>query len=94
MKTYGDDGSGIINTAWALLALSMAQCEDVDAIRRGVHYLMKRQLPSGDWPQEGISGVFNRSVGISYTAYRNVFPLWALGRCHEIYGDALDQDAP
>eukprot|EP00429_Kryptoperidinium_foliaceum_P000631 CAMPEP_0176013960 /NCGR_PEP_ID=MMETSP0120_2-20121206/6575_1 /TAXON_ID=160619 /ORGANISM="Kryptoperidinium foliaceum, Strain CCMP 1326" /LENGTH=900 /DNA_ID=CAMNT_0017346883 /DNA_START=17 /DNA_END=2715 /DNA_ORIENTATION=+ len=26
MKAYGDDGSGIINTAWALLALSMAKC--------------------------------------------------------------------
>jgi lanosterol synthase/cycloartenol synthase len=71
--------------------LSMAKCPDVDAVRRGVQYLMKRQLPSGDWPQEGISGVFNRSVGITYTAYRNVFPIWALGRCHEAYGDALDK---
>jgi len=51
---------------------------------------MKRQLSTGDWPQEGISGVFNRSVGITYTAYRNVFPIWAMGRCRETYGeDAL-----
>ena len=34
---------------------------------------------SGDFPQpRNISGVFNRSCGISYTAYRNVFPIWAL----------------
>jgi squalene cyclase len=33
-----------------------------------------------DWPQEGITGVFNRACGITYTAYRNVFPIWALGR--------------
>lgn len=92
MVAYGDDGSGIINTAWALLALSMAKCEDVAAIRRGVQYLISRQLSSGDWPQEGISGVFNRSVGITYTAYRNIFPLWALGRCHEEYGDQLDNE--
>jgi len=91
MKAYGDDGSGVINTAWALMALSMAEFKDIDAIRRGVKYLMKRQLASGDWPQEGISGVFNRSVGITYTAYRNVFPLWALGRCHTVYGDELEE---
>jgi lanosterol synthase/cycloartenol synthase len=91
MKSYGDDGSGVVNTAWALLALSIAKCKDVDAVRRGVRYLIKRQLPSGDWPQEGISGVFNRSVGITYTAYRNVFPIWALGRCCEAYGNALNE---
>lgn len=93
MKAYGDDGAGIINTAWALMSLSMAHCDNVEAIRKGVQYLLKRQLPSGDWPQEGISGVFNRSVGITYTAYRNVFPLWALGRCYEVYGEELDQKA-
>jgi len=88
MEAYGDsEGSGVVNTAWALMALSYAKCEDVEAIRKGVQYLMKRQLPSGDWPQEGISGVFNRSIGITYTAYRNVFPIWALGRCREIYGE-------
>ena len=91
MKEYGDDGSGVVNTAWALLALSMAKCKDVEAVKRGVKYLMKRQLPSGDWPQEGISGVFNRSVGITYTAYRNVFPIWAMGRCMEEYGEQLDK---
>jgi len=51
-----------------------------EEVRRGVEYLMRRQLDSGDWTQEGISGVFNRSCGITYTAYRNVFPIWALGR--------------
>ena len=90
MKAYGDDeGSGVVNTSWALLALSIAKCKDVEAIRKGVHYLMKRQLPSGDWPQEGISGVFNRSIGITYTAYRNVFPIWALARCIHIYGNDI-----
>ena len=41
----------------------------------------------GDWPQEGISGVFNRACGITYTAYRNVFPIWALGRCAKLLGN-------
>lgn len=91
MKAYGDEGSGVVNTAWALLALSVAECKDVDAIRRGVHYLKQKQLPSGDWPQEGIAGVFNRACGITYTAYRNVFPIWALGRCRATYGDVFDE---
>ena len=30
--------------------------------------------------QGNISGVFNKSCAISYTSYRNVFPIWALGR--------------
>jgi len=89
MASYGDEGSGVVNTAWALLALSEAKCDNIDAVRRGVQYLMKRQLPCGDWPQEGIAGVFNRACGITYTSYRNLFPIWALGRCSETYGDTL-----
>eukprot|EP00597_Dinobryon_sp_UTEXLB2267_P004200 CAMPEP_0170065056 /NCGR_PEP_ID=MMETSP0019_2-20121128/5292_1 /TAXON_ID=98059 /ORGANISM="Dinobryon sp., Strain UTEXLB2267" /LENGTH=828 /DNA_ID=CAMNT_0010271841 /DNA_START=1237 /DNA_END=3723 /DNA_ORIENTATION=- len=77
---FGDEGSGVVQTAWALLALQAAECHDTEAIKRGIDYLIHKQLPSGDWAQEGITGVFNRSCGITYTAYRNVFPLWALCR--------------
>ncbi len=87
MQSYGDDGSGVVNTAWALMALSAAKCSDAAAIRKGVQYLMMSQLECGDWPQEGISGVFNRACGITYTAYRNVFPIWALGRCSKLLGE-------
>ena len=89
MEAYGDEGSGVVNTAWALMALAAAEYDDIPAIRRGVNYLIQRQLPGGDWPQEGVAGVFNRACGITYTAYRNVFPLWALGRCRTVYGDKL-----
>jgi squalene/oxidosqualene cyclase-like protein len=91
MEAYGDDGSGVVNTSWALMALSTAKCNDIEAIKRGVQYLMKRQLPCGDWPQEGVAGVFNRACGITYTAYRNIFPIWALGRCRAVYGSDLDK---
>ena len=89
MKAYGHEGSGVVNTGWALLALSAAKYDDVEAVQRGVQYLLKRQLPCGDWPQEGIAGVFNRACGITYTAYRNVFPIWSIGRCRQVYGDKL-----
>ncbi len=74
-----------MQTAWALLGLMAAEYPDRRVILRGINFLMKRQLDDGDWEQEGITGVFNRSCGITYTAYRNVFPMWALARYARIY---------
>jgi squalene cyclase len=85
MAAFGHEGSGIVNTGWALLSLMAAECGDTDAVKRGIDYLMQRQQLDGDWPQEGIAGVFNRACGITYTAYRNVFPIWALGRYYNHY---------
>ncbi|KAH8056695.1 oxidosqualene cyclase [Aureococcus anophagefferens] len=69
MEAYGDaEGAGVVCTGWALLGLMAGACADADAVARGVAYLEARQLPDGDWPQEGISGVFNRSCGITYGA--------------------------
>jgi squalene cyclase len=72
--------SQVINTAWALLALMSANYPDHTPIRRGIEFIIRKQQRSGDWEQEGISGVFNGNCMITYTAYRNVFPIWALGR--------------
>ena len=81
----GDGHSGVVQTSWALLGLLIADCKDRKAIDRGIQFLMSLQQPNGDWLQEGITGVFNRSCGITYTAYRNVFPIWALGRYNNKY---------
>lgn len=77
--------SQIVNTSWAVLALMAAGHPNKEAIDKGIQLLLSRQMESGDFPQEGISGVFNHSCGISYTSYRNVFPIWALGRYHKTY---------
>ena len=69
-----------MNTSWALLTLLAADCPEQDAVERGVKFLMDRQLADGDWPEEDIKGVFNKSCAIVYTSYKNVFPLWALAR--------------
>jgi len=88
------DCSQVVNTAWSLLALLRAteylskvdadSTDFVDKLKvasdRASKFLRQRQLPDGDWAQEGISGVFNKSCSITYTAYRNVFPIWALSR--------------
>lgn len=74
------ESSQVIQTSWALLGLMAAKHTNKTVIERGIELLMERQQDSGDWDQESISGVFNNSCMITYTAYRNVFPLWALGR--------------
>mmetsp|Transcript_20141 Transcript_20141/g.24969 ORF Transcript_20141/g.24969 Transcript_20141/m.24969 type:complete len:271 (+) Transcript_20141:29-841(+) len=84
-KRYSDGPSHVVNTAWALLGLMAGHCTDINAVDRGMDYLLHAQESSGDWPQQGISGVFNRACGITYTAYRNVFPIWALARYHSYY---------
>ncbi|RXM93931.1 Lanosterol synthase [Acipenser ruthenus] len=72
--------SQIHNTCWALLGLMAVRYPDVGVIERGIQVLVNRQQSNGDWPQENIAGVFNKSCAISYTSYRNVFPIWTLGR--------------
>lgn len=49
------------------------------ALAAGARFLMWRQERDGDFPQESICGVFNRNCMISYSQYRNIFPIWALG---------------
>uniref|UniRef100_A0AAY5KT09 Terpene cyclase/mutase family member n=1 Tax=Esox lucius TaxID=8010 RepID=A0AAY5KT09_ESOLU len=77
--------SQIHNTCWALLGLMAARYPCAQVIERGIQLLIERQLPNGDWPQENISGVFNKSCAISYTSYRNVFTVWTLGRFSKLY---------
>jgi len=93
MQRYGEGGSGVVNTAWALLALMAGGCDDAAAIARGVDYLRQQQRPNGDWKQEGIAGVFNRACGISYTQYRNIFPIWALARYARTYEKTAETGA-
>ncbi|XP_028663091.1 lanosterol synthase isoform X1 [Erpetoichthys calabaricus] len=84
-KYIQSDQSQIHNTCWALLGLMAVRYPYVRVIEQGIQLLIKRQQPNGDWPQENIAGVFNKSCAISYTSYRNVFPIWTLGRFAQHY---------
>uniref|UniRef100_A0A3Q3K2C1 Terpene cyclase/mutase family member n=1 Tax=Monopterus albus TaxID=43700 RepID=A0A3Q3K2C1_MONAL len=75
----------IHNTCWALLGLMAVRHPDTQAVEKGVQLLIDKQLPNGDWPQGNIAGVFNKTCAISYTSYRNVFPVWTLGRFSTLY---------
>ena len=69
------DRGHVVNTAWALLALMTAGHHHVDPkpIVEGVRFLLSMQEPSGDWPQQSISGVFNKNCMITYANYRYVW---------------------
>ncbi|XP_055874418.1 lanosterol synthase-like isoform X1 [Biomphalaria glabrata] len=80
--------SQVVNTCWALMGLMVVRYPDLEVIENGIRLVMSRQLPNGDWPQENVSGVFNKSCAISYTCYRNVFPIWTLGRFARQYPES------
>lgn len=65
--------------------------KDKSVIDRGIQLLRRRQMPNGDFPQENISGVFNANCMITYTNYRNIFPIWALGMYHQLYESQSDK---
>jgi len=75
--------SQVVNTAWSLLALQAANSAQTTAIQHGIDLLLQRQLDNGDWAQENISGVFNYNCMITYSSYRNIFPIWALNRFYQ-----------
>jgi squalene/oxidosqualene cyclase-like protein len=82
---YVPSDSQAVMTSWALLAL--LECDAPgEPIERGLRFLVDSQLASGDWPREGIEGVFNRTCMIHYDNYRNIFPVWALARAEGMRG--------
>ncbi|KAF8057901.1 GgCAS1 [Scenedesmus sp. PABB004] len=95
-KVYSqlEGDSHVVNTAWAMMALLAGGYHAADAkpLHRAAAYLMRAQCDSGDWPQQHISGVFNRNCMITYANYRNIFPIWALGlyRRLVLLGEARD----
>lgn len=67
-------GSQVVNTAFACIALMNGGWPDTDegkeggegivaggALKKGIRLLMERQQGNGEWLQEGIEGVFNKS---------------------------------
>ncbi|ODQ81187.1 hypothetical protein BABINDRAFT_33741 [Babjeviella inositovora NRRL Y-12698] len=77
----------VVQTAWAVIGLLLAQYPDRTVIARGVKVLMERQKENGEWVFEEPEGVFNHSCAIEYASYKFLFPIKALGLWCARYGD-------
>ncbi|KAL9100184.1 MAG: hypothetical protein Q9163_004405, partial [Psora crenata] len=84
---YTHRESQIVMTSWAIIGLMAAQYPDKQPIEEAVKLIMGRQRANGEWLQEGIEGVFNKSVMISYPNYKFIFSIKALGMFARRYGD-------
>jgi squalene-hopene/tetraprenyl-beta-curcumene cyclase len=66
-------------TAWAILALIAGGDLRSESLYNGVDYLLRNQRDDGNWDEEYCTGTgFPRVFYLSYTEYRNTFPLLAL----------------
>jgi len=72
--------SQVIMTSWALMALLAAEYPSWGAIEKGARLLAARELSDGDFPKEGVGGVFFNTAMHHYCLYKNHFSVWALGR--------------
>jgi len=80
-------GSQVVQTSWACISLITANYPNPEPIKRGLRLIMDRQQPNGEWLQEAIEGVFNKSCMISYPNYKFIFPVKALGLWARRWGD-------
>ena len=72
-------GSLVVQTAFALIGLLEADYPHIEPLKKGITLIMERQQENGEWLQEAIEGVFNKSCMISYPNYKFTFTLKALG---------------
>ena len=59
---YTQRESQVVMTCWAIIGLMVADYPEREPIERAVKLIMKRQCANGEFKQEGIEGVFNKSV--------------------------------
>jgi squalene-hopene/tetraprenyl-beta-curcumene cyclase len=78
-NTFTPGPSTASQTAWAILGLLAGGDVRSSSLHKGIEYLIERQRPDGDWDEDYATGTgFPKVFYLSYTDYRNTFPLLAL----------------
>jgi squalene-hopene/tetraprenyl-beta-curcumene cyclase len=78
-STKGVGPSTPSQTAWAVMGLLAANDTRSDSVARGVAYLLRTQKKNGGWDEPQTTGTgFPRVFYLTYTLYRQYFPLIAL----------------
>lgn len=81
------NGSQVVGTCWAVIGLLHARYPDRAPVAKALKVVAKRQQRSGEFLQESIEGVFNKSCMISYPNYKLYFPIKAFGMYARVYGN-------
>jgi squalene-hopene/tetraprenyl-beta-curcumene cyclase len=72
-------------TAWAVLALLAGGDLRSESLHNGIDYLLRNQHDDGNWHEDFCTGTgFPRVFYLSYTDYRNTFPLLALSTYRKV----------
>ncbi|KAF2203923.1 terpene synthase [Delitschia confertaspora ATCC 74209] len=79
--------SQVVQTSWVVIALLEAGYPERGPLERALRMVVGRQQKNGEWKQEAIEGVFNKSCMISYPNYKFIFPIKALGMFAKRFGD-------
>lgn len=87
----GKGNSTVSQTAWALIGLLAAGQATgklaLEAIERGIDYLVTTQQPDGTWFEADFTGTgFPCHFYLKYHMYQQYFPLIALGRYQAVIG--------
>lgn len=53
--------SQVVQTAWVVIAMCHAEFPDKEPLRKALEMVVRRQQRNGEWLQEAIEGVFNKS---------------------------------
>ncbi|MCZ2155907.1 MAG: squalene--hopene cyclase [Bryobacterales bacterium] len=76
-------------TSWALMGLISSGDNYSSSVRKGLDFLVSRQLPSGGWDEHLTTGTgFPRVFYLTYHYYRHAFPLMALSCYRNSLGES------